>query len=529
MSMSRNYELTWVDGRKLWRKVFKGRTYTISCRQLGLSDAACNKVGSYQAANAWWEGKKHELDAASRPPLRPLLPLEDVAAATRGDVRAFDDPHSVTEVLFARATRELEEYDRRQAEAEAWYEKYGDLYDPETGQTIHRCPPPDLEAERRAAIRAAFLQLADQWLVHGQPLPEPLTKLLPPARRQQVQDAGAGLLGETTTSPDQTAKSFSDRWLERKKLDVCPDRYQHYVRQMKHFLACVGPDTDVKSFNGRTLDDFYQRCREKVADPDGWSPAWARDTFIAAKAFLAWLVSTEAIEPLRNLNNRFPFDTQPPEPVPWTGEEIRTALEMAGDRLRLFILLALNCGIGQKDITDLHASEVDWTHGTVTRFRSKAKKYKNRRKVSYPLWPSTLDLLKKHNSGQDRVLLSERGSPLQGRNRIDLIGNQFRKLRERIQRKLPAFGRTFYDLRVTGAYLIEEQLGKDLADLYTAHAAKGVTELYYTNALQKRLDEAVTWLGQQLGQVPQDKPAEAARREERRRHRRRRRDAEDDQ
>jgi hypothetical protein len=53
-SMPRNYGLTWVEGRKLWRKVYKGHVYTISCRQLGLSEGASNKVGSYQAANAWW-------------------------------------------------------------------------------------------------------------------------------------------------------------------------------------------------------------------------------------------------------------------------------------------------------------------------------------------------------------------------------------------------------------------------------------------------------------------------------------------
>ena len=81
-----------------------------------------------------------------------------------------------------------------------------------------------------------------------------------------------------------------------------------------------------------------------------------------------------------------------------------------------------------------------------------------------------------------------------------------------MKKEMPGFSRTFYDLRVTGAYRIEEQYGRDLADLYTAHAAKGMTELYYTNPLQKRLNEAVTWLGQQLGQVPvEDKPAKPAR------------------
>jgi integrase len=489
--------MTWVPPPKAyWRKVYDGKVYTISCRELGVEKT---KEGSYKSANAWWQNKMAEIDTANRPPEpRPAMPGEDLVAALLG----LEGGRLTINDFFRMAVRRYGEH--REA-ALRFLEDQAD-------------PPPrkDEEEEDQETVtiledgrQRAISEELGRWLISrlqqpaGTPVLTPeVAQLLPPARVQAIETSVAGFRGEAAASHDQSVKHFNSHWLENKKLAVCPDRYQLYVRQMDSFLSFVGENADVKSLNGRTLDDFYTFCLQKASDPDGWSSVWARDTFVAVKAFITWLDSIEVISPLRILNKRFPFDTRPPEPVPWTDDELHTALGFASERMRLYILLALNAGMGQKDISDLKATEINWTKGTVTRYRSKAKNYTNRRKVSYPLWPSTLALLKKHNSGQEQVLLSEKGKPLWGEKRLDLIINQYRDLREKIRKKKPGFARTFYDLRLTGAYRIDEQFGRDLAHLYTAHAAKGVTELHYTNALQKRLNEAVFWLGQQLGQVP---------------------------
>jgi hypothetical protein len=57
-------ELTWEPATRRWRKVYRGRTYTVSCRALGVPHT---KQESYQAANAWWLAKRAEIDRLATP------------------------------------------------------------------------------------------------------------------------------------------------------------------------------------------------------------------------------------------------------------------------------------------------------------------------------------------------------------------------------------------------------------------------------------------------------------------------------
>ena len=62
--MPRLYRMTpeFKGQHSRWRKVFKGELYFVSCADLGLPESLWNPVGSYKAANAWWETKRKELD-----------------------------------------------------------------------------------------------------------------------------------------------------------------------------------------------------------------------------------------------------------------------------------------------------------------------------------------------------------------------------------------------------------------------------------------------------------------------------------
>ena len=83
--------------------------------------------------------------------------------------------------------------------------------------------------------------------------------------------------------------------------------------------------------------------------------------FAAARSFIRWLSRTEVIPTPKNLDDSFPFNAVPEETNPWTVEEVKTVLGLAQGRLRLYMLLALNCGYGAKDIADLRPDEVDLT------------------------------------------------------------------------------------------------------------------------------------------------------------------------
>jgi integrase len=59
-SVAKKLHMTWVAGSRRWRKLYKGKWYSISCRQLGTDDT---KDASWKAANEWWEKEKNLADA----------------------------------------------------------------------------------------------------------------------------------------------------------------------------------------------------------------------------------------------------------------------------------------------------------------------------------------------------------------------------------------------------------------------------------------------------------------------------------
>ncbi len=69
--------------------------------------------------------------------------------------------------------------------------------------------------------------------------------------------------------------------------------------------------------------------------------------------------------------------TAPPAKIEtFTAEEVRgllAACDGFSERTKLYLLLMLNCGMYQNDIAELHADEVNWSKGTLTRARSKTR------------------------------------------------------------------------------------------------------------------------------------------------------------
>ncbi|MEI7924458.1 MAG: hypothetical protein WCJ40_21330 [Planctomycetota bacterium] len=59
--MARKYKMTWQSSTRRWFKKYKGKIYTISCRQLGCPET---KEGSGAAANDWWESRIQEIETA---------------------------------------------------------------------------------------------------------------------------------------------------------------------------------------------------------------------------------------------------------------------------------------------------------------------------------------------------------------------------------------------------------------------------------------------------------------------------------
>jgi integrase len=164
----------------------------------------------------------------------------------------------------------------------------------------------------------------------------------------------------------------------------------------------------------------------------------------------------------------------------------------------------LNTGMQQKDISELSWSEVDLDLGRIVRKRSKTRRFQNSPTVNYQLWECTSKLLQEFSSEGDPVLKNRSGESLYKQSlkangkakKSDSIKNAFFRAKQKagIQKPLKL-------LRKTSATLIAEEFGEGLAALFLGHSPKSVAGRHYIRPSQKRLDEAVEWLGSKITEM----------------------------
>jgi integrase len=249
-----------------------------------------------------------------------------------------------------------------------------------------------------------------------------------------------------------------------------------------------------------------------------WSRSTAMDRLNSVKSFIRWLWQVDAIQSLpRNMDfssKALQISSPSPAIVVFDKPEITTLLNDASQRTTLYMLLALNCGMTQKDIADLNMPEVDWNSGRVNRKRSKTRESKNVPEVSYLLWPETLRLLILARSPAETglVLLNESGSPLwnlevdaNGKvKKNDNVRNAFERIRKKTGIKKP-----FKSLKKTSASLIRNNSSyASLERLFLGHAPQSMSDRHYTLPPQTLLDDAITWLGKEYGVVVEGEDSE---------------------
>jgi integrase len=506
--------MTWVPGRKLWRKVYKGKVYTVSCKQLreaGHQPRDDTKDGSRVAANAWWAKKEFEVEAASRAAQRPPLPMQEVLQPGL-PAGFYTDPQVALGAVPSDMLDRLEEDIHyipvpRGGKGLPAIPRHPEGHDPATWTEDDR---ERLIRESHARAALAFLY---NHLVQGLPLPAEVAARLMPA---QVQAIGT-LKGEPAAAPDKTVQAHAGLWLKSLQAKVSvggmtATRCDCNRSCLRHFIGHLGGGTDITAVNAGAIQSFYNHCLSQLgmrlkdkAGEAGWSRAYARDVFATGRAFVRWLWEVGTIELPRNLNSHgFTFGNGGQKVRTWTVDDFKNVVRAAPGKLKLAVLLMANTGMTQVDVSDLLDSEVDWATGRVRRKRSKTRYEANVPEVEYVLWPLTFELLKKHRSGTERVLLTVQGKPYVREELKDgrlVKADGFRSHFRHLQKSL-GITLTLKQLRKLGASLLtsHKDYGR-LVPYFLGHAPRSMADKHYTVPPQALLDEAVTWLGRQLGQV----------------------------
>ncbi len=506
--------MTWVPSQKRWTKMYMGRRYYISARQLGTAET---KEASLNAANQWWRDKQAELDYTEKVSNRTLRPREDLDAAAMGgspnpriDLRT-DLIRLLYKTLQNEKIAKPKSFTAIKDDWEALLNAQPDqpLHDPGPEKYREIVDPQQPEEDQRNEGLRLLEKLLEGLLSS---IPEQVAEHLPPARVAQIEQAVKEIRGESQTDTKNTVGAQVDDWLLKQKVQVSiggmtPVHWNNERHCLLHFAAFLGETADVSVVNADRLEGFHYYCLSKIAEraesrKAGWSARYAREVFAVARRWVRWLWEQDKIELPKNLNRRWSFGSITKEIETWTVEEVRRVISEAPGKLKLALLLMCNCGMTQKDVSDLQDDEVNWQEGRITRKRSKTRKRQGTPTVCYKLWPQTFALLKKYRSGKKHVLLTKFGKTYRGESHDgaklvsrDVFASSFGQLCKRIK-----FDKQMKLLRKTSATLLEShEIYGRLTSLFLGHAPASVKDRHYAAPPQALFDEGIEWLGKQLG------------------------------
>ena len=284
--------------------------------------------------------------------------------------------------------------------------------------------------------------------------------------------------------------------------------------RLNRYRDWVDVTAGVDLLNGSHCREYFNHLLEETAKSNGAiSRKYAKDCLATFKQFVRYLVRDVELLEVEPKNLRELTIAAPTQAVqvidPATirrylrggapkDKKLLESQAKADDRMRLFLLLMMNCGMYQADISALAPDEVDWQRGRIIRRRTKTADNDGNVPVSnYVLWPETLALLKRHRTdGEERVLLSEAGTPLVttsvgGKSRNDAVRLAFKRFRKRLglEAELP-----LKHIRKTSASMIAKEYSEETATLFLGDSPTTVAGRHYLAIEDTRLDDCLEFL-----------------------------------
>ena len=471
--MPASFLMSWEPTRRRWWKQYRGRRYLVSCRQLGTRET---KEASYQAANSWWLSKKIEIDGQH--PNAHLI-REQERRLEWSELHGRTD--LVRELRDRIAQLEKDTGSSEPATARPPLFSFLSTEEREEGAELYRLA---LESFRKpdgtfASVAADVVEKA----MEGRVWQERLSTL--PER-------------PSVAHQDRSVANQVNLWLDDLKTRVAAGQYGHgelrgQTSYIRHFVAFLGEQTPIDAIDEEKWAGYHRHLMQRIGTGE-CSPEYGKKLHRSARSWVEYLTALKRIPAPGNLTDkRMKFSIPKREIEVFEGQEITRLLSESRDTIRLMILLALNCGMTQIDVSDLSHEEVDWEQGKLTRKRSKTADHANTPVVEYPLWPETFALLTRLRSSDPvRVLVTKSGKPWVNRREtnIDSIRIEFEKLK-------PAL--SFKHLRKSAATKLGSHVEyRAYAQYFLGHAPDTVADTHYVKPDQGRFDSAVNWLRDQF-------------------------------
>jgi integrase len=270
---------------------------------------------------------------------------------------------------------------------------------------------------------------------------------------------------------------------------------------LKRFREWIGERMPVAAIDEGRWHAFCRHLLDEVARGE-ISRSYAGRIVVTLRQWLRHLDRLGLVREPKNLRDRLvPIDPAPGPVLTLDPADIRRAVQAATGQLRLHLLLMANCGLTQKDISDLAPGEVEWVGQAIVRARSKTRGRGGVPIVRYPLWPSTFQLLSQwRSSDQARLLVTRTGGPwvdksIQANGRAknsDHIRTNWHRIAAKLGVDWP-----LKRIRKTSATLLASHPVYGRFDwLFLGHSPATIKDRHYVAPDPDLFAAAVRWLGE---------------------------------
>jgi integrase len=309
-----------------------------------------------------------------------------------------------------------------------------------------------------------------------------------------------GIAFSTPNDDQQFPLSAAIEWYFLEKERRLTLRNRSKIRQSSvtqarcNLRACLVPFphlrrlSDFNAENLQSIHDYWMGIDHK-GRPGGKKDTVEERTAVnylnSLKAFLRACASRSEFEyDLPKELNSWRFSLKPTEIITPTLGELAIVYRNASDRMRCFMLLALNAGQLSNDIGRMTTGDLE-DPKVLRKVRLKTAE-KVVYKGTWELWPETVKAVKSNRAATgDLLFVNKEGKPLyeqRVKSRSDAIGDEFHKLVHRLIKQGEKIRKdvTFSTLRAFGATFIAGQAGSEyFAKLYLCHSvATGATRNY---------------------------------------------------
>lgn len=364
--------------------MYNGTVYTIFCSELDLPEDKWTKLGSYQAANEWWVAKRAEIDSS---PAHVFPPDTEEAIHTLKRKLDYSEQNSldVDAATYASALANAKQQAKR-----------GE-YD-----------LPDLDPKTAARLRLA----------------EDMGFTLPSGMDPTALDVlfGSDSLWEDRLRRDKPIAlskmigTHLDAWyplVHRRAKPTSITNIHGYYQEFKN-IRSGGALVLSEHMDVSVLDETKFRAVYDAFASQPLAEGTKKKKWSYFKQFVNYLYEAGLITLPKNFRSKLlVFSPKTTSKAAPNVAAIRSFLDTLPDRLKLYALLALNCGMNNVDIGKLRHDQIDWKKRTLTRKRIKTEDQPNVPTVTYALWSETCDLLRElQNTSGDYVLTTSDGERL---------------------------------------------------------------------------------------------------------------------